>query len=274
MLNRSIARSGRFWEAGFKVSECIPANPDEDGELIAHEEFLEAIQKVYEQLVEHYMATIKTTDVDARHECSFGLTFYIMHLTVLALKAQVGQTVQGRLVLRSVVETLIILIFLAKKDDPTIWLQYRNYGSGQAKLAFLKYKENDAPSFVTKALLESLANADNWMEYQDIQLGAWADKNLRKMAEEAGAKTLYDKYYDALSAYAHGNWAAVGHSTFGICLNPLHRFHRIPLPPRFFIDDAAPDMIKLINVALDQITMLYPPFKARMRVGSAQATAN
>jgi hypothetical protein len=86
------------------------------------------------------------------------------------------------------------------------------------------------------------------------------------MAQEADAKPLYDKYYDTLSGYTHGNWSAVAHSTFGLCLNPLHRFHRIPLPPRFFVEDAAPDMVKLINLALDQLTKLYPPFKPRLKL--------
>jgi Family of unknown function (DUF5677) len=163
------------------------------------------------------------------------------------------------------VEALIVLSFLAKKDDPTIWLQYRQYGAGQAKLAFLKFNEQDAPAFVTKSLLEDLANYDRWMEFQDIKLGAWADKQLRKMAEEAGVKPLYDKYYDSLSGYVHSNWAAVSHAAFGLCLSPLHRFHRIPMPPRFFGEDSVPDLMKLINVALDRIAMLYPPFKARVR---------
>ena len=103
------------------------------------------------------------------------------------------------------------------------------------------------------------------LEFLDIKLGAWTDKNLRQMAEEAGLKPFYDKYYDALSGYVHSNWSAVLHSNFGLCLNPLHRFHRIPIPPRMLIDDAVPDLVKLINLTMDQVTTLYPPFKARLR---------
>jgi uncharacterized protein DUF5677 len=104
-----------------------------------------------------------------------------------------------------------------------------------------------------------------WLEFQDIKLGAWADKNLRKMAEEAGEKAFYDRYYDALSGYVHGNWLAVRHAVFGPCLNPLHRFHRIPLPPRLLIDDAVPDLRKICNLALDKFAHLYPPFKMRLK---------
>ncbi|MFZ0990020.1 MAG: hypothetical protein WAN27_20085, partial [Xanthobacteraceae bacterium] len=84
------------------------------------------------------------------------------------------------------------------------------------------------------------------------------------MADESGLKSFYDKYYDTLSGYTHANWAAVRHDVFGVCANPLHRFHRIPLPPRFLSDDSVPDLVKIANLALDQLTKLYPPFKSRL----------
>jgi hypothetical protein len=159
------------------------------------------------------------------------------------------------------------LAFLQKKDDPTIWLQYRNYGSGQARLSLLKILEQpESPSFTSRDLLESLANEDVWHEFLDIKLGAWADKNLRRMSEEAGVKEVYDKYYDGLSGYVHGNWSAVRHAVFGICLNPLHRFHRLPLPPRTLTHDAVPDIVKVANLALDRLAALYPPFKPRLNL--------
>ena len=171
-------------------------------------------------------------------------------------------------------EVYITIKYLSKKDDQTIWLQYRNYGAGQAKLAYIKnFDLQEFPSFVTQQLLEALANEDMWIEFQDIKLGAWADKNLRKMAEEAGAKATYDKYYDILSGYVHGSWAAVRHGVFGVCLNPLHRFHRVPLPPRRLVEDAVPDMIKLVNLVLSEVEHLYPPFKHRLKAASAPATA-
>jgi hypothetical protein len=145
-------------------------------------------------------------------------------------------------------------------------MQYRNYGASQAKLAYLKYNEKDAPAFVTRELLEGLANADVWMEFQDIKMGAWADKNLRQMAIEGGSKDFYDKYYDTLSGYAHANWSAVGESVFSLCVNPLHRFHKVPVPPRFFIGDAVPDMVKIVNLALDEINTLTPSFKSRLKI--------
>jgi hypothetical protein len=155
---------------------------------------------------------------------------------------------------------------LLTRTRPPIWMQYRNYGASQSKLAYLKYDEDDAPAFVTKELLKDLANSDVWMEFQDIKLGAWADKNLRQMAIDGDVKDFYDKYYDTLSGYIHANWSAVSQSTFAVCVNPLHRFHKVPVLPQFFFEDAVPDLVKIANLALDQINTLYPPFKSRLKI--------
>jgi len=255
----------KFWAETWAKTQCWPFNPDDDAKTTDHSELFKRLQELDQKLFEHFVDTVQTTDTDPRHDGAFGLVFFIMGLLTVTLKSTVGQTTQGRLNLRTAVEALINLTFLASKDDPTIWLQYRNYGTGQAKLSYLKFNKDDAPTFVTAELLEGLANADVWLEHQDIKLGAWSDKNLRAMAEEAGIKPFYDKYYDALSGYTHSNWAAVRHSAFGICLNPLHRFHRVPFPMRFFAEDAVPDLVKIVNLSLDQLTKLYPPFKPRLK---------
>jgi hypothetical protein len=77
------------------------------------------------------------------------------------------------------------------------------------KLAFLKnLREASVPDFVDLALMERLANEDMWMEFQDIKLGNWAELNLRKMAEDAEIKDVYDKYYDWSSGYVMDNGSA------------------------------------------------------------------
>ena len=67
------------------------------------------------------------------------------------------------------------------------------YGTGQAKLAFLKLadlEDQDIPSYVTLEELEELANEDRWKEFVDIDLGNWAKLDLRRMSDEAGVKDL------------------------------------------------------------------------------------
>jgi hypothetical protein len=255
-----------FWLEGWQRTLCIPIDPDEEAKPAKHEDMLRQIMELHAELAGHFALTIEDTQIDAKHDGCFGLCFFILQLFFFALQSIVGQTVAGRHLLRSAVESYITLAFLVHHDNPTIWAQYRNFGAGQLKLAFLKrIEQQETPSFMSIDLLEELANQDMWLEHQDIKLGAWADKNLRLMAQEAGEKAFYDRYYDALSAYVHGNWSAVHHAVFGLCLNPLHRFHRVPLPPRLFIDDAIPDLKKVCNLAFDKLNKMYPPFKGRLR---------
>jgi len=256
-----------FWNECWRKTHCIPSHRDENATQTDYSGLFEEIVTLDQHLMAHFIDTIKTTNIDPRHDGAFGLCFYILHLLVFSLKGAVGQALPSRSILRTAVECYITLCFLASKDDETIWLQYRNYGNGQVKLAYLKnLSAADIPSFLTLELLETLANEDMWLEFQDIKLGAWADKNLRKMAEEAGVKDIYDRYYDAVSGYVHGNWIAVRHSVFGECLNPLHRFHRIPLPPRILSEDAVPDIVKILNLSLDKLASLYPSFKPRLHL--------
>jgi hypothetical protein len=265
--------SEEFWAECFAKTPCFPRVPDERAAIERYDDLFENVMELYSQLSDHFLATMTTTAVDARHDGSFGIVLFILQLLVLALNGATGQTIVGRFVLRSALEAYINLSFLAQKDDATIWMQYRNYGTGQAKLAYLKnVSVDDLPSFTTRELLEHLVNEDQWLEFQDIKLGAWADKNLRKMAQEAGVKDVYDRYYDGLSGYVHGNWSAVRHAVYGTCVNPLHRFHRVPVEPRFLSQDATPDLVKIANLALDRVSALYPPFKARLHLNDGEGS--
>ncbi|WP_439408387.1 DUF5677 domain-containing protein [Bradyrhizobium sp. DASA03076] len=263
-----------FWQEGWRKTECFLLNPDDGAKIVQHEQLFKQLVELSEALTRHFVETMEHTGVDAKHDSSFGLVFYITHLLFFSLKGIVGQTIPGRIILRTAVECYITLAYLAHHDNPTVWMQYRHYGAGQIKLAFLKrINEDDVPSFISTELLEQMANHDTWLEFQDIKLGAWADRNLRDMAKDAGEKAFYDRYYDLLSGYVHGNWSAALHSVFGQCLNPLHRFHRIPMPPRILIDDAVPDLKKICNLALDKLAQMYPPFKPRLREARPEAAA-
>ena len=171
----------------------------------------------------------------------------------------------GRILLRTIAECLITLTYLRVRDNPTLWRQFRNYGVGQTGLAFLKTSGlDDVPDYLDMAKLEVLANEDTWLEYQDIDFGAWANKNLRAMSEEVGVKDVYDTYYDWPSGFVHGNWGSIRDAAFTTCLNPLHRFHRVPRPLQP-MPSVLVDCCKLCNRMLDELNSLYPGFPTRIR---------
>jgi uncharacterized protein DUF5677 len=108
-------------------------------------------------------------------------------------------------------------------------------------------------------------------EFTKIELGNWAGKDLRKMSEEIGLKNIYDKYYGWPSSFVHGQWAAVRNSAFDLCLNPLHRLHRLPGALLGNMEDVAADGIKLTNLLLDLVNEAYPSFRPRLRASKSPA---
>lgn len=210
------------------------------------------------------MNNIKSTSVDPRLDGSFGLAINMLTLAMEVSVSPSNNFATGRIILRTIVENYITLKYLSHKDDETIWLQYRNYGSGQTALAFLKNTfADETPDSIDMTRLEMLANEDAWLETKDIAVGNWAKLDLRKMATDSGVKDLYDAYYDWTSGFVHGHWGAVRDASFTVCMNPLHRLHRIPAP-RNQMPTVLADCCKICNRGLDEIGKLFPTFKPRV----------
>ena len=198
-------------------------------------------------------------------DASFGIALYALTLTIELAHSPGRIFASGRILLRTIAECLITLTYLRVRDNPTLWRQYRNYGVGQTGLAFLKTSRfDDVPDYLDMAKLEMLANEDTWLEYQDIDVGAWANKSLRKMSSEVGVNDVYDTYFDWPSGFVHGNWGSIRDAVFSTCLNPLHRFHRVPHPLQP-MPSVLVDCCKLCNRMLDELNSLFPRFSTRIQ---------
>src|SRR5579862_638024 len=255
----------RIWDELYAGTNCMPLDMLAPKVFDYREVAVKAIE-VYKSLIANYFDNVSTTGIDARLDGSHGLAMYTIALLIEGIGLSADQRISAKLILRTILEAHINLRFLTIKDDPTIWLQYRNYGSSQAKLTFLKFLDaKEKPDYVDIQELYQLANEDVWLEYQDINLGSWANKSLRDIAIEAGLKGIYDQHYPILSTSSHAQWSSVRESNFTQCVNPLHRYHRIPDMPRFSQENLIPDMCKLINQMLEDVNKLYPPFKERLR---------
>jgi hypothetical protein len=96
------------------------------------------IREVREALKRHERLCLKTTDVDARHDSTFGFGAYALAILQELVSMGNGIAILGRIGLRTLFEVYATLLHLRLRDDPALWMAYRRYGSGQAKLAFLK----------------------------------------------------------------------------------------------------------------------------------------
>ena len=256
--------SEAIWNELFQKTECALGTygtpPAEDRKALVDE-----LITIINQIVDHFLASLSTTGVDARMDASFGIALYALTLTIELAHSPGRIFASGRILLRTIAECLITLTYLRVRDNPTLWRQYRNYGVGQTGLAFLKTSRfDDVPDYLDMAKLEMLANEDTWLEYQDIDVGAWANKSLRKMSSEVGVNDVYDTYFDWPSGFVHGNWGSIRDAVFSTCLNPLHRFHRVPHPLQP-MPSVLVDCCKLCNRMLDELNSLFPRFSTRIQ---------
>lgn len=254
-----------FWDECLYKTGCIPAQVIMPESGFEYEPAKKRWGEIYARLVRHFFETLKTSGVDPKHDAVFGLALYAMSLVTGMMRPHSTRP-SGRHLLRSLVEVHITLAYLVAKDDADVWQMYRAYGTGQAKLAFLKLIErerDDFPRHVDVGMLEQLANEDMWQEFVPIDVGQWANLTVRKMADEAGVKDLYDSHYVWPSGFVHGHWGAVRDSVFDICANPLHRFHRIPRPMRVDMHDVCFDAVDLMNRTLDLVERTYPGLSER-----------
>jgi hypothetical protein len=269
MMNVEYSQEKKVWSDNF-WKECkdktICFTPEPEGSSVDFDllQTISSVREIWSDLSSHFAATDEFTHVQAKRDASFGFSFYALTVTQEGL-ASSGKLLTAKLALRMLAEIYITFKFLISVGDEKLWDIYRSYGSGQAKLTFLKLDEilESKPGYIKKENIEELANEDIYMDFQNIDLGNWAKTDLRKMSLVADCKDVYDAYYSWLSSYAHGQWCAVRDVVFTTCYNPLHRLHRIPRPAPRYEDGAEEDLILLFNKILDLLNDIYPSFEKR-----------
>ncbi|WP_291439121.1 DUF5677 domain-containing protein [Desulfovibrio sp.] len=251
-----------FWKFCFENTQCTFFDPETIKQRYIDEK---EVDKIYMTLQEHFFSTITNTDVNPQSDALFGIVFYGISLAkeIAAMPAELASL--GRIAIRTLTELLITHKYLTIKNDLELYKAYRSYGCGQAKLMLLKLRDGmEQPDFISREKLELLCNEDYWEEFQEINIGNWATTNLRKMAEDSECKDIYDQYYNMTSSYVHGHWCAVRDSNFTVCLNPLHRFHRIPGINSNTDSGTIPDVVNLVNKLIDSLVETYPGFDLRL----------
>jgi hypothetical protein len=220
---------------------------------------LEEVKNLYAAVCSWSDRTRTTTAIDPRHETIIGTTLFA--ISILGEISQLGadQAILGRFGLRTLLEAQITLAYLLKKDEPALWKSYRVFGAGQAKLQFLHLERlGTEPAFVDINTVELLANEDQWQEFLKIDVGHWDRLSLRDMSTQSEQKDSYDKIYPWTSTYVHGHWGAIRDSVYGVCSNPLHRLHRVPLNNPRSLDPVLKEAIELVDKSISLAQAGYP----------------
>ena len=261
-----------FWDFVYDQTNCFPEISWREADVKKRYEEASNDKKFYGQpladirqaLMDHFMATSKSTKIDAKHEAVFGLAIYALDTFIENCILETASTISGRATARIIFETYITLAHLLKKetDSESAWDTYRDYGNGQLNLINRKYIDQSYVSaMVNPAVIERLANEDKWSEYVPISLGNWDETDLRKISVSLGVKDLYDKYYPYTSGYLHASWGAVREASFQTCYNPLHRLHRIPSYGLPILPGVNEDCLQLLNLIFGLVDSAYPDFK-------------
>lgn len=247
-----------FWQESLERSECLADGRGAELRPVDMDWLHAAWFEKQHELVDRFLRLQSTTRVDARTDAVFGIALFAGNVLLEVMQGNNRFGISGRLLLRSLTECRITLAYLAAKDDTALWLRYRSYGVGQAKLTLLKFDElEECPKFLNEESLAVIANEDVSEEFVAVDLGHWCSADLRRMAEFAGVKSEYDAYYGWSSTFVHGGWAAVRDASLAVCVNPLHRLHRVPRGVQRRLEDVLEDAISLFNRVCAQVDGLY-----------------
>jgi len=257
-----------FWQECYDKTRCLPQNMSEEElkkRFPPHEQLAEdkkKLEEINQELTTHFWETEKGSKRDPKHEVAFGIALYAGDIATSNILMGMGRSSQGRMALRSLVDCLISLKYLAMKEDPTLWLAFRSHGTGQAKLVLQRAEEEErAPEYLDQENLGQIANDDAWVEFVTVDIGDWDDSGLRSRAIEVGLKDRYDDYYTWPSSYTHGQWGAIREAIYGLCGNPLHRFHRIPLLQPLTLKESREDIFLLLGDIVNLIYEIFPKDK-------------
>jgi hypothetical protein len=252
-----------FWDEAWKRTPCLALRKPKTDSPIEVALTRARVRELTDRLRAHWEATHSTTAIDARHDAVFGIAFYTLAILDELMGIGIGNSILGRLGLRSILEARINLRFLLQQKDENLWKKWRSFGAGQAKLNSLKFDDAvEPPKYIDVESLEQIANEDIWEEFVAINLAGWSGIDLRKMSEKADLKLTYDQFYVWTSGYAHAMWGPIRESCFRTCGNPLHRLHRYPETRS--LPDVVEDAAELTDAIIADVDTAFPPFPFRL----------
>lgn len=241
----------RFWQRGFEFTDCkfpqeLEDDNDSDDKGYPDEEFFEDLVAIGREYEEELRTTILDiwwdSEFDAeftgKHEVLDGLLFKQVNLsTSLVQTPTMWSNDIGQIILRVMSDTHITLEWLNKNDERKYYQDFIEYGLGQEKL-HLEHQNKIVNKYGgedERDLEEGLNQLENKLAAQraiyllPVDVGHWANKNTRQLAEEADCKEgVYDIRFNQYSASVHPQWNAIERDNLVTCQNPLHQYHKIP----------------------------------------------
>jgi hypothetical protein len=162
------------------------------------------------------------------HEVVGGLLSRQLQLaTTLVLSPPIWTPDIAPLVLRSMVDLHVTLswIFLAPAARSE---QFIRYGLGQVKLSMehlksmLKVAGEETESNPAVKAMQQWIDGQRFHFLTEVNVGNWAETDLRSMATECECELLYKRDFQMWSACTHNMWHHLYEHNLVPCKNPLH----------------------------------------------------
>lgn len=274
----------RFWRSNWSIYPCESAE-DRAVPGAKGDDVLAAVAQLtgeVDALHRRFLRTATTADPDLyrpdRYEILTGIVSRAIRLSAAASRIPFQWSGEyGSPVLRAALESLIVFRYLILKDDADLYATFKSFGRGHLKAQKLHLEEyidahDDAPHDLTELLqhLDALVNQDEWEEWQEIDLGGtFSGKDMRKMAAAVRMEDEYKLLLAPASSMTHGEWTALDRYALTRCLNPLHRWHRIPRE-----SPAAAIEPSLIAIVIDFAGDLVDEYEKAFAIGVAEERAS
>ena len=243
-----------FWKEFYQNSQCFPNIPIISKFKAGYSALNERnLEKLYEEIGGIYLESLPNTGVEAKHDTLFGVALFIIKLAQEIIQKN-KDNILGVMGIRTIAEAIINLKYLLFKNEKELWQKYRDYGTGQAKLIFLKnYKDKKPPHYLPIDNFERIAEEDKWGELVPVDLGDWSGEGLRKRSISSKTEDIYNDYYHWPSCLSHAHWNAIRYTVFDTCINPTHRQHRIPKFYSIKFKTVEYDLGVLVNILISTL---------------------
>lgn len=220
--------SSIIWKLLGKISECNPLV------IVWDEEIVMDFYKIATDTIDFLSATNEDKKMESKYAVIMGMTCYIYRIYKDIVEKQMQNSVCGRVLFRTMLETYINLKYMMQQESEVldIYERFKAYGNGKYKLVMAKLREGkysvSSDSQINEKIMELIVNEDMDEAFVNMSVGYFDKTSIRTKFQKCGEDELYEVYYEYATNFSHGIWGAIRESSMLICDNPAHAYHSVP----------------------------------------------